>query len=279
MPARKFLIAACAASAAVSLISSPGSASTSATAALLYNYNFTGTTGTVVNSAPDGPQVPLTLDGTWSSVKTGVKFSGNATGHESVAYGEPTSGDTIDEPATAAIGFGARIQYQGPAGGTCFKGTPNVTQIGLFSSKPAPAQAKLQFSDCGTSSTQVMAECRFAGSLTKDPSTDPPVVSTLPLVAGTVYVISCTKSADHSGSATITLSVTPVKTGLTTTDTFTVNAVGALKTNQYISAGNKYPLPAPADNTNQFNGIMTSTVYCAGTGVQVSSCLATNLPV
>jgi hypothetical protein len=279
MPGRKFLIAACAASAAAALISGPGPASATTAPALLYNYQFTGTTGTVVNSAPDGPQVSLKLDGTWSSVKSGVKFSGNTTGHESVAYGEPTSGDTIDEPATAAIGFGTRIQYESPAGGTCFKGTPNITQIGLFSSKPAPAQVKLQFSNCGTSSTQVMAECRFAGSLTKDPSTDPPVVSTVPLVGGDVYTISCIKSADHSGKATITLSVTPLKTGLTTTDTFTVNAVGSLKTNQYISAGNKYPLPAPADNTNQFNGIMTSTVYCAGTGTQVSSCLAANLPV
>lgn len=277
-PAGKFLIVVCAASTSLTLFSGAASASTPGASALLYNYEFTGTTGTVANSAPDGPAVPLTLDGTWSPTNAGVKFSGDTTGDESVAYGQPTSGYTIDEPATAAIGFGARILYQHPASGTCFTGTPNITQIGLYNAKPAPAQVKLQLSSCQTSSTQVMAECRFAGSLTTA-STDPPVASTLPLTSGQEYNISCIKSADHAGMATITLNVTPVKTGLTTTDTFTVSALGTVKTTQYISAGNIYPLPPAAANTNQFNGNMTRTVYCAGTGTQVSSCLASYLPV
>ena len=46
----------------------------------------------------------------------------------------------------------------------------------------------------------------------------------------------------------------------------------------YISAGNKYPLPPPAQNTDQFNGHMTRTVYCAGTMVDVTGCLRAYLP-
>jgi hypothetical protein len=273
----KIMIVACAATAAAALLSSPGSASTGGAAALLYDYEFTGTTGTVVNSAPNGPVVPLTLDGTWSPVASGVQFSGNTTGDESVAFGQSASGYTLNELGSATVGFGARIKYQRPATGTCFTSTPNLSQIGLYNAQPVPAQAKLQLSDCQTSSTQVMVECRFAGSLTTA-SEDPPVVSTLPLVSGNLYNISCVKAPDKNGMTTITLNVTAVKTGVTTTNTFTVNAVGYLKTHQYISAGNVYPLPAPADNTNQFTGNMTRTVYCAGTGTQVASCLTTYLP-
>src|SRR5579875_1775322 len=221
-PVRKFLIAACAVSASATLISSPALASTPGATALLYDYEFAGTTGTVANSAPNGPVIPLTLDGNWSAVKAGVKFAGDTASKESVAYGQPASGYTIDEPATAAIGFGARFVYTRPTGGQCFAGTPNITQIGLYNAKPVPTQAKLQLSSCQTSSTQVFVQCRFAGSLTATANADPPVTSTLPLTGGQGYNASCVKSADHSGSTTITLNVTPVSTGTTTTNTFTV---------------------------------------------------------
>lgn len=277
-PVRSILLAACAAATSITLFSGPGLASATGTSALLYDYEFTGTTGTVVNSAPGGPAVPLTLDGTWSPVATGVKFSGDTTGDESVAFGKPASGFTLDEPKTAAVAVGARLQYQRPASGKCFLGTPNLSQIGLFKARPVPAQVKLQLSDCQTSSTQVMVECRFAGSLTTTASADPPVVSSLPLTGGSVYNISCVKAPDHSGMTTITLNVTPVKTGVTTTDTFSVNAIGYIKSKQFISAGNIYPLPPAANNTNQFNGTMTRTIYCAGTNAAVSDCLTTSLP-
>jgi hypothetical protein len=278
--ARNILIAVCAASAVVTVISSPGSASAASSSGLLYNYEFTHTTGTgtVVNSAPGGPKVSLRLRGTWSHTKAGVKFSGNTSGNESVAYGEPSGGYTINEPATAAIGFGVRIQYEGPATGKCFKGTPNVTQVGSYLSKPVPTQLKLQLSDCHTSSTAARVECRFAGSETTA-STDLPVTSTLPLVGGNVYNISCVKSPDKNGKTTITLDVTPVTTGRATVNKFTAHATGYLRTNQYISAANKYPLPSAADNTNQFDGIMTRAVYCAGSSAQVAKCLAAYLPV
>ena len=261
----RILMAAGAAVTSITLFSSAGLASVTGTSALLYDYEFTGTTGTVVNSAPGGPAVPLTLDGTWSAVATGVQFSGNTTGDESVAFGKPTSGFTLNEPKTAAVAVGTRIQYQRPASGKCFTNTPNLSQIGLFNAKPTPTQVKLQLSSCATSSTQVMVECRFAGSLTTTAGSDPPVVSSLPLVSGHVYNISCVKAPDHSGMTTITLNVTPVKTGVTTTDTFSVNAIGAMQSKQFISVGNIYPLPPPANNTNQFIGTMTRTIYCAGT--------------
>jgi hypothetical protein len=276
-PIRKILIAVSTASAVAMLLSSPGSASTGGSSPLLrYEYSFANTKGTVVNSAPHGPVAPLTLKGSWSSVKGGVKFSGNTTGDESVAYGQP-HGYTLDVPRTAAIGFGARILYEPPAHGKCFPGTPNITQIGLYDAKPVPAQAKLQLSGCQTSATKVTAECRFAGSLTT--TADPPVASALPLVGGQEYNITCIKSPDHGGKTAITLNVTPVKTGHTTTNTFSVAAIGYLRTKQYISVGNVYPLPAAKDNTNQFNGDMYKTVYCTGTSAHVSGCLATSLPV
>src|ERR1700733_6931702 len=123
-PVSSILVIAVSAAAVIGGPASAGSASTSAASALLYDYEFAGTTGTVVNSAPDGPDVPLTLQGDWSRVPGGVDFSGNTTGESSVAYGNPVSGDSLNEPPRAAVGFGARILYYGPASGTCFGDTP-----------------------------------------------------------------------------------------------------------------------------------------------------------
>jgi hypothetical protein len=280
--ARKILIVVLSAVTLATLLVSPGSAATPAAgaSALLYNYEFTGTTGTVVNSAPNGPDVPLTLFGSWSPAYDGVHFSGNMTGDESVAYGEPTTGYTLNEPPTAAVGFGARITYFRPTSGKCFgKGqfSPNITQIGRFSSKPFPTQAKIQLSSCQTSSTQVLFECRFAGSLTVS-SSDPPVVSTMALQNDNQYNVSCMKTPDHDGTTSIVLAVTWMKTGETTTNTFSQPALGTMQSTAYLSAGNKYALPPPTQNSDQFNGDMTRTVYCAGTTDEVESCLQTYLP-
>src|SRR5579864_4712092 len=86
--------------------------------------------------------------------------------------------------------------------------------------------------------------------------------------AGTlnVLVTGCTPLAGFR-SVTIKLTVTdlnPASGVQPVTNTFKVPAVGDLRTNEYISAGNKYPLPSPSQNTDQFNGDMTRTVYCAG---------------
>jgi hypothetical protein len=276
-PARKILIVAFGAITAVTLLTSPGSAATAAAPVLLYNYEFTGTTGTVVNSAPGGPAVPLTLLGTWSNVPTGVHFMGNRTGDESVAYGKPASGYTLNVPPTKAMGFGTLITYFRPAVGKCFDDTPNITQIGRFDDKPYPTQAKIQLSSCQDSTTDVMMECRFAGSDTIA-SQDEPVISTLPLINKDQYVVTCMKTPDEDGTTTITLSVTPVSTGQTTTNTFSEPALGTMRSTAYISAGNKYALPPPSGNTDQFNGDMTSAVYCVGSTTDVESCLQTNLP-
>jgi hypothetical protein len=261
------------------LLASPAAATSKATV-LLYDYEFTGTTGVVNNSAPFGLTVPLTLFGTWTAVPDGVHFSGDTSGNASVAYGRPASGDTIREPSSAAVGFGARIVYNAPATGTCFSDTPNVTQIGRYSAGSPSAQLKLQLSSCADNSTQVTMECRVAGALTV--ANAPPLISTLPLINGDTYNVTCVKSPDWpSNTATITLTVTNLNApqgSQTVTDTFTVLALGYLRTKEYISAGNKYPLPAPAQNTDQFNGDITRVVYCAGAPANVGACLAASLP-
>jgi len=270
----KVLVVAVAAAAAGSLVAGPAAARTVPASVLLYDYNFAGTTGTVKNSAASGPHVSLKLSGTWSAVKGGVHFSGDTSGHESVASGKPTSGYTLNEPSSAAVGFGALVRYNGPASGNCFRSTPNLTQVGRFG--PHSPQAKIQLTSCTANATQVMMECRFAGGLVA-PAKDE-VVSTLPLVNGAEYSVRCVKSPDANAKTTVTLKVTDISTGHTVTTTGTEPAMGAMKTKEYISAGNKYPLPKPAANTSQFNGDMFKTVYCAGTPAEVNSCLAAQLP-
>jgi hypothetical protein len=256
------------------IVAGPSKAATAS--ALLYDYEFAGTTGSVPNSAPGGLDLPLTLTGTWSPAADGVHFSGDTIGDRSVAYAVPSSGYSLNEPASASVGFGARVVYDSPTSGTCFGDTPNITQIGRFAAKTA--QAKIQLSKCADDKTGVAMECRFAGALT--PSNVFPVISTLALVSGDAYDVSCTKSPDVSGEATITLSVSDLTvSGATVTNTFQVAALGAMKSTQAISAGNKYPMPAPAKNTDQFVGDVTRAVYCAGAAVAVSSCLATYLPL
>ena len=50
----------------VMLLSSP--AASSGNSALRYDYEFKGTQGTVINSAPTGPAAHLTLYGSWTPV-------------------------------------------------------------------------------------------------------------------------------------------------------------------------------------------------------------------
>jgi hypothetical protein len=252
-------------------------ASASGSSALRYDYEFAGSTGTVSNSAPTGPALPLTLVGTWSPAADGVHFGGDTSGNRSVGFAQPATGFTLNVPATTAVGFGARFVYAAPTTGLCFGDSPNITQVGRFAAKTA--QAKIQLSKCADNKTHVVTECRFAGSLT--PSSVLPVRSTLPLVDGHAYDVSCIKSADKAGNATVTLAVTDLSVAGsgTVTNVFTVRALGALKTSQALSAGNKYPMPAPAKNTDQFVGDLTRVVYCAGTSPDVTSCLTAFLPL
>ena len=62
------------------------------------------------------------------------------------------------------------------------------------------------------------------------------------------------------------------------TNTFTVPALGRLRTGDYFSVGNKYPLPPPGKNTDQFKGDVTRAVYCSGPTDHVQACLAAHLP-
>ena len=245
------------------------------TSALLYDFGFAATRGTVSNAAPDGPAMRLTLYGSWWRVRGGVHFSGNTTGRRSIAYGQPGQGYTLDVPGTRAIGFGARIRYEKPATGTCFADTPNITQIGRYGLPLAASQVKLQLSSCATSRTRVFAECRISG--TGSSSGTPPVVGTLPLVNGTGYDVSCVKSPDSSGHTVITLRVVSLATRAARVNRFTVPAVGLIRSSQALSTGNKYPLPAPAHNTDQFVGNMARAMYCTGPLSDVQHCLATYL--
>lgn len=253
----------------------PSPAVSSGNSALRYDYEFKGTHGTVINSAPTGPAANLTLHGSWTPVPDGVHFSGNTSGDASVAYGRPAKGPTINTSATEATGFETRIVYNAPANGTCFSDTPNIMQIGRYSPSGPSGQAKIQLSSCAERRKSVVIECRFAGSLTA--SNAPPVESTLPLINGDAYNVSCRKSPDQANNtATITLTVTgPGRKAVT--NTFTVPALGRLRTRDYFSVGNKYPLPAPASNTDQFKGDVTRAVYCSGPTESVRSCLAAHL--
>lgn len=247
---------------------------------LLYSYNFSGTGRIVNNSSPSGPTPRLALRGTWKRVPGGVRFYGNTHGAESVAYGRPASGYTINVPSRNAFGVETRIVYYAPVGRRCFADTPNVTQIGRYSLRTKSAQAKIQLSSCATSRTGVLMECRFAGARSSPHAR--PVVGTLPLISRHAYNVRCVKSPDHpNGTATITLAVTDLDHPggrRTVTNTFSVPALGYLRTRNYISAGNKFPLPPPARNTDQFHGTVTRVVFCTGASAAVGKCLAAFLP-
>jgi hypothetical protein len=221
--------------------------------------------------------VKLKLAGSWTRELHGVHFAGNTSGRNSVGYAAPTSGDTLDVPATAALGFGVHLVYRAPSTGRCFGDTPNITQAGRFAA--GNAQVKIQLSKCADRANDVVMECRFAGALT--PATVFPVISSRHLISKHSYVVRCTKSPDSGGRATVTLSVSDVTPGhkvSTTRNSFHVAATGALVTTKALSVGNKYPVPVGADNTDQFVGTIDSVVYCAGSLGNVRNCLTQHLP-
>lgn len=252
----------------------PARVTSAAESALVYNYRFAGTKGTVSNSAPGGPAVRLKLRGDWSKVHGGVHFAGNTTGKESVAAGKPTHGYTFDAPAADTVGFGARIRYQKAA--TCSTVTPNVTQVGRYAVGAVGSQAKLQLSDCASGHGKVFVQCRFSGSAS--PPNAPPVTGKTALVNGAEYNLICVKTPDGQHHTVVTVRVTRLSSGVTHANQVTVGPVGSMRTTEYLSAGNKFPLPKPAHNDSQFVGDMSQAVYCVGSSSAVQRCLAANLP-
>ncbi len=244
----------------------------------LYSYNFLGTSGSVSNAGNYNPTLNLTLIGSWTASVTGAAFTGDLVSQQSVAFAKPTTGFTLSLTAAQTVGFGAHFTYVAPVNG-CFGDSPNITQIGRFAANAA--QAKLQYSNCSKGKTSEFIQCRFAGSLT--PSSVLPIISTQALQNGSSYVVTCVKSADSGSTATVTLTVTRLDGyygNVTTTNSYTVAATGAMQTAEALSVANKYPLPSITKNTDQFVGDMAKVAYCASSlPSDVSTCLATELPL
>jgi hypothetical protein len=245
---------------------------------LLYSYNFTGTPKTVADLATSSPygDVPLTLKGDWSDASpTGVQFTGNLTNEKSVAFGKPTSGDTLDVPSTDALGVATQMGFQAPSVSGC-DNTPNVTQIGRDGDV---GQVKLQESNC-TPGEPTYMECRVAGA--NDTSADDlPIVSSVELTAGDNYDVYCVKSPDSDGTTTLTLAVEDISdtTPKVVKNTVSMDAMGDVVTTAYISAGNQYRTSAQKKNGNQFNGIVDLNAYCSGlSSGAVMTCLKNAVP-
>ena len=259
------------------LLSSGGLAAADGPTAL-YSYNFLGTSGTVANTGNYNPTLSLALLGSWTPSATGANFAGDTVSQQSVAFAKPATGYSLNLTAAQTVGFGAHFTYLAPTNG-CFADSPNITQIGRFAANTA--QAKLQYSNCTKGATSEYIQCRFAGVLT--PTSVLPIISTQALQNGSKYVVTCVKSADNGQTATVTLSVTRLGGSygnVTTVDTYTVAATGALQTKAAVSVANKYPLPSISNNTDQFVGDMAKVAYCGSSlASDVTSCLTTELPL
>lgn len=270
-------IAAVVALAAGAVLGLPGGAE-AATASSIYSYTLTGGSGTVANAAAANPAVPLTLTGAWTASAYGVHFAGDLAGTQSVGWAKPTSGTTVSVAANQSLGAAIRFRYSAPPpGSTCFADSHNLTQVGRYGD--GLSQLKIQLSNCGDSAANVYVQCRVAGAATTPATTQVPKQSTLALLDGQQYVVRCVKAPDTATGAPLTLKVTRLVAAPTTVSaTFTVPATGAISSTAALSVANKYPLPAPAANTDQFVGDVAKVAYCAGGGAVVGPCLDTEVP-
>ncbi len=238
------------------------------TAETEYSYNFTQVPGSMVaNQATKNAAVSLNLYGNWTQETNGVRFVGDKVSKQSVAYGKPTSGPTL----TAAGALGGAVEFTYDASvGICTKDSRNVTQVGRFGT--GLSQLKIQLSNCAASKTATYAECRVVGAGAQ--STDKPIRSTLPLVHGESYVVSCARDVPTGSTRPITLTVT--RQAMTPhVNTFAYRDTGTFNATGYVSVANKYPLPAITSNSDQLNGVVSRVVYCgAGTLAAVDTCLA-----
>jgi hypothetical protein len=258
------------------------SAETLPTPGSLYSYDFRSSTVTspVPNGATTNTAVPLNLIGTWSKSAFGIHFAGDTKSGASVAYAQPKSGNVLSVAANQAMGGAIMFKYEGPSAGTgCLGDSRNLTQIGRFSA--GAAQFKIQYSNCGTSSSNVFPECRIAGAKSSD--TVALARSTQALTSGETYIIQCVKSPDTATNTTVQLNVTHVDAisgNQVTNNTNVIPAAGAMTTTSALSVGNKYPLPAQSANTDQFVGDIAKVAYCGGaTTDAVTTCLNTEVPV
>lgn len=252
--------------------------SRAASAGSLYTYNLRGASAVITNTANTNSSVSLQLSGDWSSTATGINFAGDLVSKRSVGYAKPTSGYTLNIPATQAVGNVAEFTYQLPEGATCYPDSVNITQIGRFAS--STSQVKIQLSKCSVSQTQVFPECRIAGTAT--PAKTYAVTGSQALQAGQAYRVYCLKAADPaSGQANLTMKTVrldPVNGNQVITDTFSIPKTGLIQSATYLSVANKYPLGTQASNTDQFTGIVSAVSYCSGaTSAEVESCLTNEL--
>jgi len=245
----------------------------------LYSYNLTGSSSVIANTAAENAGVNMNLTGNWSQTPFGVRFEGDLVSKRSVGYAKPASGSTINVPGTQAVGAAVLFRYQSPVSASCFSDSDNITQIGKFGA--GLSQIKLQFSNCGVSSTKVYVQCRMAGS--NSTTNDGPVTGTLPLVDGETYLATCVKAPDPaSGSAIIELKTVRIDTvngNQTVSNAFAITRTGTISSTDYLSVANKYPFGAQSANTDQFNGEVSRVAYCKGADiVAAKACLATEVP-
>ena len=256
----------------------PSNFSQAATTGSLYTYNLRGAGSVIANTAASNTAVSLQLNGDWSSTTAGVDFAGDLVSKQSVGYGKPSSGNTINVAANQAVGNAAEFAYELPNGATCFPDSVNITQIGRFAS--GSSQVKIQLSKCGVSQTQVFPECRIAGSAT--PAKTFAVTGSQALQAGQAYRVYCLKAADPaSGQASVTMKTVlldDVNGNQTTTNTFSIPKTGLIQSTTYLSVANKYPLATQANNSDQFTGTVSAVSYCSNATIaEVESCLTDEL--
>lgn len=255
--------------------------SANAVGTVLYQYNFSAAevSGNTVPNLASGTHagVSLTLfalkKGDWSFAhkNQGIRFSGDTKAHQSVAHGRPSSGNSISVPNADTLGAGVQFTFQAPTSGKC-SDTPNIAQIGR-AGKAGVGQVKIQLDNC-MSGKPTQVECRVAGSKSTVKTDQPIRVAKLTLTNGDQYNVICTKGAgDGSGKATIAVRVID-KTSNTTVTASASRPVGDVVSAQFVSAGDKFPLPKLSANTDQFNGILYTDSYCSGVTVSaVASCV------
>lgn len=252
----------------------------SAAGTVLYQYNFSAAkvSGSAVPNQATGmfAGVSLKLSGDWSFANNnqGILFTGNIKGKQSGADGKPSSGDSIDVANADTLGVGVQFTFHAPPAQTCTD-TPNIAQIGR-SGTPGEGQVKVQLSSC-TPGQPTFVECRIAGSKSNVHTDTPVKVAKLALTPKHQYNVRCSKGAgaSSSGKATITVTVIDKSTKPNTTVTASASRViGDVVSKQDISAANKFPLPKPADNTDQFNGILYTASFCSGMTVgDINTCI------
>lgn len=251
----------------------PASRADAAGATSLYVYDLANASASVPNDAAANASVPLRLQGNWTTGSAGTTFTGNTSGKRSVGVADPSSGRTIDVPATSAVGAATVFTFDPPSGGACPKDSKNLTQVGRFAS--GEAQLKLQLSACGGGT--VKPQCRVAGAAT--PAGAAPATGAGTVVPGRRYRLACIKAPDVAGAAPVTIELTDVAAGTTASKTITVPDSGRIATSRPMSVANKYPLPTASANTDQFNGVVRRVAICRGDSVSaVRTCLGTAAP-